>query len=147
MPTKTSVPTRSAVERSAGAIVFRRASGKIYYLLLHYEEGHWDFPKGHVEKGEKTEQTVRREIEEETGIQTIRLIPEFKETIRYFFFSGKRRILKFVVYLLAQTSQKKVMLSHEHTNSLWLPASEAVPRITFATSRKVLEKADRFLAP
>ena len=135
------------VERSAGAIVFRRASGKIYYLLLHYGEGHWDFPKGHVERGEKTEETVRREIEEETEIRKIKFVPGFKETIRYFFFSGKRRILKFVVYLLAQTSQKEVMLSHEHTDSLWLSMPEALSQITFATSRKVLGKADRFLAP
>ena len=134
-----------SVERSAGAVVFRRVRGEIQYLLLHYEEGHWDFSKGHVEKGEKTEQTVRREIEEETGVRKIRFVPHFKETIRYFFWSRKRRILKFVVYLLAQTSQKKVILSHEHTGYLWLPASDAISQITFTTSRKVFEKAQKFL--
>ena len=119
----------------------------IYYLLLHYEEGHWDFPKGHIEKGEKTEQTIRREIEEETGIRNVRFVPEFQETVRYFFWSGKRRILKFVVYLLAETSERKVTLSHEHVGCLWLPVPGATSQITFATSRKILEKADTFLKP
>lgn len=135
----------SVVERSAGAVVFRRVGGKIFYLLLHYGEGHWDFPKGHIEKGEKTEETVRREIEEETGIQKMQFVADFKETIRYFFWSGKRRILKFVVYLLAQTPQKEVVLSHEHIGYLWLPMPEALSRVTFATSRSVLEKAHKFL--
>ena len=53
-------------ERSAGAIIFREEKRKIYYLLLHYESGHWDFPKGHVEKEEKEKETVKREIREET---------------------------------------------------------------------------------
>ncbi len=139
------MPSVGNVERSAGAVVFHRAGRQICYLLLHYEEGHWDFPKGHIEKGEKTEQTVHREIEEETGIRSVRLIPNFKETIRYFFWSEKKRILKFVVYLLAQTSQKKVALSYEHQGYLWLPFPEALSQITFATSRKVLEKAHAFL--
>ena len=54
-------------EKSAGAIVFRKEKEPVY-LLLHYEAKHWDFPKGHVEKNETDEQTVRREIQEETGI-------------------------------------------------------------------------------
>jgi hypothetical protein len=57
--------------------------GRPLYLLLHYEAGHWDFAKGHIEKGEKTEDTVRRETKEEAGINDLRFMPGFKETIRY----------------------------------------------------------------
>ena len=133
------------VERSAGAVIFRNEGEKILFLLLHYEEGHWDFPKGHVEKGEKTEETVRREVREETGLTQINFLPGFKETIRYFFRSGRKKILKFVAYLLAETSQKEVKLSFEHIDSAWLSFEEAKAKITFATSRKVLEKANAFL--
>ena len=78
------------IERSAGAVIFRRFGGKIYYLLLHYppplenklrsegaernsprvggELGHWDYAKGHIEKGEKPADTVLREAKEETGL-------------------------------------------------------------------------------
>ncbi|MBI4141461.1 NUDIX domain-containing protein [Candidatus Woesearchaeota archaeon] len=60
------------------------------YLLLHYTAGHWDFPKGHVEHGESNEKTARREIEEETGIKELKILPEFKETIHYFFKQNKQ---------------------------------------------------------
>lgn len=133
------------VERSAGAIIFREEGKELLYLLLHYGEGHWDFPKGHVEPGEKTEETVRREVQEETGMTQLDFVSGFNETIRYFFMSNKKRVLKFVAYRLARTSQKEVTLSFEHTSSAWLPFSEAMKRVTFATSRKVLGKAHRHL--
>ena len=94
------------VEKSAGAIIFRRENDKIYYLSLHYpssatraaakgeEEGkpssskapkeYWDLPKGHIEKGEKEIETVRREVEEETGLKDIEFLEGFKEWIKYF---------------------------------------------------------------
>ena len=53
-------------EKSCGAVVYRMEKGRRLYLLLHYCEGHWDLPKGHVEAGESEEQTARREISEET---------------------------------------------------------------------------------
>ncbi|GAI42981.1 unnamed protein product, partial [marine sediment metagenome] len=45
------------LEKSAGAVIFSRSDKKIEYLLLHYQAGHWDFPKGNIEKGEKLEET------------------------------------------------------------------------------------------
>ena len=72
------------VEKSAGAVIFRKEDDKIYYLLLHYQGGHWDFPKGNIEKGEKLEDTVRREVKEETGIENIKFALGFKEAIKYF---------------------------------------------------------------
>ena len=134
------------VERSAGAVIFRKEKNVPLYLLLHYEEGHWDFPKGHIEKGEEIWETVRRELREETGITELVFVNGFKETIRYFFMSKKMRILKFVVYYLSQTPQKEVTLSFEHTGYAWLPFPEAQKQLTFATSRKVLEKAHAYLA-
>ncbi len=80
------------IERSAGAVVFRKEKGNISYLLLHYQAGHWDFPKGNIERGEKMEETVKREIKEETGIEDIEFIPGFKETIKYSYFRPKGEI-------------------------------------------------------
>ncbi|MGI0011383.1 MAG: NUDIX domain-containing protein, partial [Nitrosopumilaceae archaeon] len=58
-------------ERSAGAVLFSETdSGKIF-LLLNYPSGHWDFVKGNIEKGETLQQTVIREIREETGITDV----------------------------------------------------------------------------
>lgn len=72
-------------ETSAGAVIFRREGNQTYYLLLHYQSGHWDFPKGHIEEGENEITTVKREAEEETGLKDLQIIEGFKEHIKYFF--------------------------------------------------------------
>jgi len=132
-------------ETSVGAVVFR-GDGNRKYLLLHYEAGHWDFPKGNVEKGETPENTARREIREETGIEDIAFIPGFDERIRYFYKREKKTITKEVEFLLAETKSEKVTLSFEHTGFEWLVYDRASERITFRNSKDILKKAESFLA-
>jgi 8-oxo-dGTP pyrophosphatase MutT (NUDIX family) len=140
------------VEKSAGAVIFKRETNKIYYLLLHYpgashraEKDYWDFPKGHIEKGEKIEETVKREVFEETGLKDIKILPGFKETIKYFFKSGGKRILKFVTFFVVETKEKKVQISFEHIGYEWLPFEEATERLTFKNAKEILKKANDFL--
>ncbi len=135
------------VERSAGAVIFRKTKeGREYLLIKHAPPyHHWDFPKGHIEKGEKTEEAVRREIKEETGISKIEIIPGFKETIRYFVKYTGEKALKFVAYFLAKTNEKKIKLSHEHEDFAWLSLEEAHGKTTYKTSKEVLKKAHEFM--
>jgi len=39
-------------EFSAGAVIYRIDGGRKLLLILQYEKTHWDFVKGHIEKGE-----------------------------------------------------------------------------------------------
>lgn len=144
------------VERSAGAVIFRNTSKGREYLLLHHHPskfskesqrigGHWDFPKGYIEKGEKTEETARREVEEETGIKKIEIVPGFKETIRYFVNFKNEHRLKFVAFFLAKTSQKEVKISWEHQGYIWLPFQEAYKKLTYRNVKNLLKNADEFL--
>lgn len=133
------------VEKSAGAVIFRREKGKIFYLLLLYGLGHWGFPKGHIEKGEKLQDTIKREVFEETGIKKIKFINGFKFQIKYFYkLKGETRF-KIVTFLLAETNQKKVKLSFEHKDYKWLEYKRALSRLTFKNSKQLLEKAHQFL--
>jgi 8-oxo-dGTP pyrophosphatase MutT (NUDIX family) len=133
------------VEHSAGAIIFRREKGKKFYLLLHYKSGHWEFPKGHIEKGEEEIETVERETEEETGIKDIVFIKGFKEPIKYFFRVKKRIISKTVIFYLAETKTEKIKLSKEHIGFKWLDYKKAKKQLTFKNAQKIIEKADNFL--
>ena len=146
-------------EKSVGAVIFRQNEmGEKEFLLLHYPSGHWDFPKGHVEKNETEEETLRREVEEETGIKELEVIKGFRKSVFYFYRAkGQERekrlasgrslnIFKRVVFYLARTDQKEVEISFEHTNYQWLSPSEALKKITFLAPRKILEKAQNFLA-
>ena len=86
-------------EKSCGVVLYRFAdSGSVEILLLHYPGGHWDFPKGHMEEGEKEIQTALRELEEETGIKNVKIIDDFRGKIHYFFVRNGETISKIVVY-------------------------------------------------
>ena len=131
-------------EISAGVILFRQAP-QPHYLLLHYESGHWDFPKGHIEPGEEARETARRELKEETGISEIRFLDGYKATHRYFFRQKGIGIFKAVIYFLAETDQSDVTLSSEHIGFEWLPCEAALERLTFKNSRDLLVKAHEHL--
>jgi 8-oxo-dGTP pyrophosphatase MutT (NUDIX family) len=132
-------------EKSVGAVIFRKDK-EIKYLLLHYryKTDYWDFPKGNIEKGEKEEDTVRREIKEETGIEDIKFVDGFKEKISYFYRREGELVSKEVVYFLIETSISEVKISEEHVGYEWVNFDNAKKRLK-ENSKKVLEKAVKFL--
>jgi 8-oxo-dGTP pyrophosphatase MutT (NUDIX family) len=128
-------------ERSGGAVVYRLQRGRPAYLLLHYDAGHWDFPKGHLEDGEDAMQAAVRETREETGISQLEFLPGFRKEIAYFFMRGGRRVHKSVVFFAARTRERRVRLSFEHKGFRWLPFREAEKKVTYANAREVLSAA------
>jgi len=139
------------MEKSAGAVIFRKEKGIIKYLLLHYPSNakspkeYWDFPKGHIERGEKIEETVKREVREETGLYDIKIIEGFKEWIKYFFQFRGKKIFKIVTYFLAETGSEDVKISFEHIGYKWLPYNNAIEELTFKNAKEILKKANSFL--
>ncbi|MBW2976896.1 NUDIX domain-containing protein, partial [Candidatus Woesearchaeota archaeon] len=126
-------------ERSAGAVVFRKDKEALY-LLLHYEAKHWDFPKGNVEANETDLETIKREIQEETGISEIEVIKGFKEKLHYFYKLKGELVSKDVVFYLAKTKAKEVKLSFEHIGFKWLPYKKAIEQLTFKNAKEILKK-------
>ena len=55
-------------KHGAGAIVFRRTTDGVRFLVIYDAYGHWTFPKGHLEEGESSTAAARREVAEETGV-------------------------------------------------------------------------------
>jgi bis(5'-nucleosidyl)-tetraphosphatase len=140
-------------EKSAGAIIFRKRGERIFYLLLHYpgashraKKDYWDFPKGHIEKGEKERDTVKREVLEETGLKKIKFVEGFKEKIKYFFRFQGETILKTVVFYLCQSQKEKVKISTEHVGFQWFSFEQALEKLSFENSKEILRKANNFLA-
>ncbi|MBI3304754.1 NUDIX domain-containing protein [Candidatus Parcubacteria bacterium] len=139
------------VERSAGAVIFRGQGGQRLYLLLQYGKRkgggfHWDFTKGHLDKGETTEAAIRREVAEETGIVEIEFISGFRETLRLFFRNPDgKTVLKFVAFRVARTKTAAVKLSPEHIGFVWLPYAAALRRLTFKNGKTLLMGVENFL--
>jgi len=132
-------------ETSAGAILFRRDSGKPLYLLLKYPAGHWDLPKGNIEKGEEPLQTMHREVREETGIADVRVLPGFKKEIEYFYRREGRRVHKTVVFFLAETLIDKVTISFEHQAYGWFSFTDAMKTVTYPNAKRLVTEADAFI--
>ena len=133
-----------AVERSAGAVVFRKTSNCVEYLLLKYPGGYFDFPRGLVELGESEVDAAIREIREETGLE-VRLVPGFTRSVEYFYTRGGRRVKKRVTYFLAEAASGDVRISSEHTGYVWAGFDRALTLISFESVRRVLADAHRYL--
>jgi len=135
------------MEKSCGIVLFN--SGKI--LILHYsidEEGnggHWDFPKGHVEKNEEEIETALRELEEETNIKDIKLSDDFRSSIKYNILKDSKLIAKEVIFFIGKTKIWDVQLSSEHQHYSWLNYEDALNRLTYDNAKKLLQEAHIFM--
>ena len=132
-------------ETSAGMVLFRKEDSKILFLLLHYPSGHWDFIKGKMEKGESTHETAIREAKEETGITDITFLENFEEWINYDFQYQGELVHKKVVFFLAETKTKEVMISHEHLDYTWMDYNTSMEKTTFDNAKTVLTRAQMLL--
>ncbi|MBU0757990.1 MAG: NUDIX domain-containing protein [Nanoarchaeota archaeon] len=137
-------------EKSAGAVVFRRAKGTMEFLLLfrepklHYT-GSWNFPKGLIDDGESQMQAAKREIREETGLTDLKFMDGFCEKITYTYNKENDTYSKEAVFFLAESISGKVKISFEHDDFEWLEYDEAYKRLTFENSKKILRKTFDFL--
>ena len=135
------------MEKSCGVVLFNEQK----VLLLQYAtgqkegewdlQGHWDFPKGHVDKGETEIETATRELEEETGIKNIILLDNFRKTINYTIQKRDRKISKEVVFFIATTAETEINLSHEHVDYGWFDFTSALKQLTYDNARSVLSEA------
>ncbi len=144
-----------AFEKSVGGVVFRKQDDKILFLLLRYRSWQWDFPKGHTEKGENEQQTLRREILEETGISQIEILPKFRKIVIYFYRAkGNEKteraekgrgvnIFKKAVLYCVQTSIEQVTIDFENKDYVWLGFEEAYKKIGNKDSKRILALANK----
>jgi ADP-ribose pyrophosphatase YjhB (NUDIX family) len=125
-------------------VVFRRAGGATYFLLIRDPYRNWGLPKGHVERGETAEQTAIREVREETGIAELELRDPLA-TIDWFFRDGPDLIHKYCHFFLMETALEatRPQLEEGITECIWLPLDEALETLTYDNARTVLEEAGR----
>ena len=135
------------MEKSCGFVLFNSDE----FLLIQHptkskgDEGHWDFPKGHVEGIETELETAKRELIEETGIAEFRIFNGFRHRIEYNFSKDNRIVSKEVIFFLAESNIKDVKLSSEHQNFIWLNFNLAYSKLTYANAKEVLAAVKMFL--
>jgi len=127
-------------EKSAGVIIFRLIGGTPFYFLLRHSF-FWSFPKGKIEEGEGEKEAALREVEEETGLKKISIIPDFREEITYTFRRDKNVVKKKVVYFLGEVENGETRISDEHLGGEWVTYNEAMEMLLFSNLKNVLDKA------
>lgn len=126
------------METSCGVVLVNYGT----VLLLQYPQGHWDFPKGHVEEDDIDHHaTAARELTEETGIDKIQFVEGFVERSEYTFKHRGKKKTKQVFWYLAQTEQISITLSHEHRGYMWLDWDMAEQQLSHEETRHVLRGA------
>jgi len=70
-------------------IPYTKAGGGLVYnkkgeVLFIFRGGKWDLPKGGIEKGEDIENTAMREVEEETGVNKLKVNKKLQKTYHVF---------------------------------------------------------------
>lgn len=127
-------------EPTAGGIVFRRAKDKsVEILLIQDAKDRWTIPKGHIEEGETAQQTAKREIGEEAGLQDVDVLGWLgKIHFRY------RRIDKLVlmttqIYLVRAKGDTDAIKKEEWMNGIkWFKFHDALEAIEYEDIGKLM---------
>jgi len=130
-------------EKSCGAVIYRENNNEYEFLIIsHNSDGHWGFPKGHVEEGEKEEETAVREVYEETGLQ-VDFIEGFRSREEY---SPKENVMKEVIFFISKANSCEVNIQLcEVRDYKWASFEEASKLLQYVCSKQTLSEAYEFL--
>lgn len=131
-------------EKSCGAVIYRRIDENLEFLIIsHRNDGHWGFPKGHVEVNESEEETAIREVWEESGLR-VTLIDGFRLLVEY---PLKQDTMKEVVYFLAMEQNQTVHIQLDELKDYkWEDFQNSRQILSYESSKYVLEQAYKFIS-
>lgn len=134
-----------AIEITSGAVVYRKNTGKIEYLLLESQNKgrFWGFPKGHVEGNETLEETAKREIKEETQL-VLPIDTSFHVYTEYDLPNGNRK--QMTLYTADLTQSEDIHLQAEEIkNCGWFNYADARERLTYNNLKQLLDQVNDHL--
>lgn len=131
-------------EYSCGAVVFTRRGGQPLYVLVEEQSDLFSLPKGHMEGDETEQETARREIFEETGLQPV-FLEGFYERDEYQL-SEKPGTWKRVTYFLAEFNDEPLHPREGEIMSIRLLSYEEALRLfKHKETQRILSAAHAFL--
>jgi len=135
-------------EVSAGGVVYKKNSGKIFVLMINPKsrdfgppEDYWTWPKGKQDKeGENLQQVALREVREEGGVNA-----EIEAELgyqKYFRNWAGDQAIKFVhYYLMKYIDGDPADHDEEIAEAGWFEIDEAKTKLKFKTDIEIYEKA------
>ncbi len=82
------VKEKIPVKKAGGGLVYNK-KGEVLFI---FRNGKWDLPKGGCDKGEAIEDCSIREVEEETGVNDLKITKKLQKTYHVFKRNGVYRL-------------------------------------------------------
>jgi len=137
--------------KSVFIVTYSKSKNKISYLILkrklHWKG--WEFPKGGIKSFETKKRAIKREIKEETGLNSLK--------IKKFNVSGKFKYHKkfkdrpgfigqsFSLYSCEIPKKKIKFDKKEHSDYKWMNFKEAMKKLKWTNQRKSLKRVNDYL--
>lgn len=135
---------KALIRNEEGKILLLRVNPKGLKKCSSYNgKSYWDIPGGRIHRGNTVEQTLRREIEEETGIKDVKSFQYFLmvlSNIRIPLKNGGDVGLILGVYLCDVENAQEIKLSDEHTACEWVGPREAAELLAFKYPQEFTSK-------
>jgi 8-oxo-dGTP pyrophosphatase MutT (NUDIX family) len=136
-------------EYSAGGVVIREENGRLEVAVIKPTGRNViALPKGHIDKGETSQQTAEREVREETGL-TVSLIQKIADVKYVFRFRGKT-IFKVVGFYLFRWKSGAIddiapEMRIEVDVARWMPLFDAPRSLSYPGEKDIALKAIKVL--
>lgn len=131
----------SVVRPSAGGIVVG-TDGRI--VLVEQHGNSWSFPKGGIEKGETPLEAALREIQEETGLQSLTCHADLGTYTRYSLdITGAHEnkalgMRPRTIFLFSTEETRLAPADAEVTRAAWVTITDALQRLTHPKDKEFL---------
>jgi len=128
---------KEILSESVGIILWNTTLQK-YLLLQRRDSSLWEFPKGHIEDGELHEDTMKREVFEETGIEDCTVL-KFVDFITFQLIKEEEEVIKNrkIYYYTGETIDTNVVISDEHNQFKWLDEKEVLSLLKFNNMKEL----------
>ncbi|OGD66777.1 hypothetical protein A2442_01480 [Candidatus Campbellbacteria bacterium RIFOXYC2_FULL_35_25] len=115
------------ISKDAQAVIFKKNTGRVEFLLLkRYDEERdrtdYRLVKGGIETGEIPEETIIREIKEETGLENLLLMDELE---KYSYQAGEI-LHKVRVFLVENTKNDEIKVDSKNEGGFTIEKAEWV---------------------
>jgi ADP-ribose pyrophosphatase YjhB (NUDIX family) len=127
------------------AIIYDVKNGVQYFLILHRSlrwDG-WEVLKETMESEETVEQTIKRGIKEETGLQDFEIVKNLNKQEKWEKDGSEYEIV--ATFLIKANMQEKISLKQEtieHSEYLWATKEQAIEKLTFLETKQLIKNLE-----